>query len=148
MTKDEIQAAFDDFNIFVERINKYYNTQGLSNGYNDFLPRFKTVEAIRAALQSQLTKTNENVTCENLSNTDERSLKNWIFAWAADVKGLPLNSDINDLIWVIEKHVKEQSAQVKAETVVTTDESSHDYTATVVREGSEIKSINITRKTK
>jgi hypothetical protein len=58
----------------------------------------------------QLTKTPENVSCENLSNADEISLKNWVFAWAADVKGTPLDSDINDLIWVIEKHIKEQAA--------------------------------------
>ena len=59
---------------------------------------------------AQLTKRPENVTCENLSNADEISLKNWVFAWAADVKGIPLDSDINDLIWVIEKHIKEQAA--------------------------------------
>ena len=40
---------------------------------------------------------------------DEKSLKNWVFAWAADVKGIPLDSEINDLIWVIEKHIKEHA---------------------------------------
>lgn len=61
-------------------------------------------------IEMEVTKTPENVTCENLSNADEISLKNWVFAWAADVKGTPLDSDINDLIWVIEKHIKEQAA--------------------------------------
>lgn len=37
---------------------------------------------------------------------DDKSLKNWVFAWAADVKGIPLDSEINDLIWVIEKHTR------------------------------------------
>jgi len=59
MTKDEIQAAKNNFN-YADSNNLRMDDLGE-----------KTKQTIRAALQSQLTKNDENVTCGNLSNADE-----------------------------------------------------------------------------
>ena len=34
---------------------------------------------------------------------DEKELKDWVFKWAVEANGAPLDSEINDLIWTIQR---------------------------------------------
>ena len=42
----------------------------------------------------------------------EKELKNWIFAWAKDVNGTPLDSEINDLIYMVDAHLAPKMKRV------------------------------------
>jgi len=125
MNKDEIQAALSSFNSAM--------------AYNPKIMAHCEKETIRAALQSQLTKNDENVTCGNLSNADGRQAAlesiDRLDGWLSELKGMieapqelllinrpSILADINCAIKDMRVNgacirAALQSAQVKAETV-------------------------------
>lgn len=42
----------------------------------------------------------------------EKELKSWIFAWTKDVNGTPLDSEINDLIYMVDAHLAPKMKRV------------------------------------
>lgn len=78
MNKDEIEAALSSFNSAM--------------AYNPKIMAHCEKEIIRAALQSQLTKNDENVTCGNLSNADGRQAAlesiDRLDGWLSELKGM------------------------------------------------------------
>ncbi len=125
MNKDEIEAALSSFNSAM--------------AYNPKIMAHCEKEIIRAALQSQLTKNDENVTCGNLSNADGRQAAlesiDRLDGWLSELKGMieapqelllinrpSILADINCAIKDMRVNgacirAALQSAQVKAETV-------------------------------
>jgi hypothetical protein len=96
MTKDEIQAAIifinDKFDQDYIETEEYYH---IFKYHGD---------TIRAALQSQLTKNDENVTCGNLSNADGRQDK-----WSAFYKYVESETDDGEMLidgWVAAEDVE------------------------------------------
>ena len=45
----------------------------------------------------------------------EKELKSWIFAWTKDVNGTPLDSEINDLIYMVDAHLAPKMKRVDLE---------------------------------
>ncbi len=115
MTNEEIKAALDSISKCAIGIKQRQGGQRLIvlDGViedNHFL-------IISDALQSQLTKSDENVTCGGASNVPEgfrlSPEQDIVWNWAA-AHGLTLVADeCNDLLWRLE----EAAPQVKAETV-------------------------------
>ena len=42
----------------------------------------------------------------------DKELKNWIFSWVKDVNSTPLDSEINDLIYMVDAHLAPKMKRV------------------------------------